>query len=595
MSTGYDAVEDQYIKPVKGRKTMFRMIRDVLNLKRDATVFTISVVIYAIGGVLYPLALGLAINSVRAGQIRPLLLYAGLFFLFYLIQFFSNIWINLSSVKVAQGVIKGMRDGAFKKLQSVPLDFYSNVKLGYLISRIANDAESISDFLTYQLPSVISGITTIIIAAVIMFDLNTKLALYSLVVMPVLAVYTLAIQPRVRRNYLVTRRALAAITGNLAETIAAIRTVKAFNAEAQTEGRFGNLNDNNFKANMVATRLTSSYSSVIRFLEAAGIFLVIYEGSLSLLHGQISLGILVAFIAYVQQFFNPIVQLTQLYNMYQNSMVGASRIYGIIDSTPEKMKGETVVTSFSKSIKGNNVSVRYDENVALDNVTVEIKKGECVAIVGRTGAGKTTLTNVILKFKFPDEGDVLLDLRKLNEIETNAYRKLIVPVLQEPFLFNGTVFENVEYSKRGITKEEVRRLIDVYGMSEIFRNLPNGIDSPVGEMGRNMSEGQRQAVSILRAFVRNPEIIIMDEATAQIDSRSEKAIITAMRSYAKNGTLILISHRFSLITLSDRIIVLEKGGVVQEGTLDELAKEDGTFRELYKRSVSSYVSGTGGF
>ena len=595
MSTGYDAVEDQYIKPVKGRKTMFRMIRDVLNLKRDAAVFTISVVIYAIGGVLYPLALGLAINSVRAGQIRSLLLYVGLFFLFYLIQFFSNIWINLSSVKVAQGVIKGMRDGAFKKLQSVPLDFYSNVKLGYLISRIANDAESISDFLTYQLPSVISGITTIIIAAVIMFDLNTKLALYSLVVMPVLAVYTLAIQPRVRRNYLVTRRALAAITGNLAETIAAIRTVKAFNAEAQTEGRFGNLNDNNFKANMVATRLTSSYSSVIRFLEAAGIFLVIYEGSLSLLHGQISLGILVAFIAYVQQFFNPIVQLTQLYNMYQNSMVGASRIYGIIDSTPEKMRGETVVTSFSKSINGNNVSVRYDENVALENVTVEIKKGECVAIVGRTGAGKTTLTNVILKFKFPDEGDVLLDLRKLNEIETNAYRKLIVPVLQEPFLFNGTVFENVEYSKRGITKEEVRRLIDVYGMSEIFRNLPNGIDSPVGEMGRNMSEGQRQAVSILRAFVRNPEIIIMDEATAQIDSRAEKAIITAMRSYAKNGTLILISHRFSLITLSDRIIVLEKGGVVQEGTLDELAKEEGTFRELYKRSVSSYVSGTGGF
>ena len=595
MSTGYDAVEDQYIKPVKGRKTMFRMIRDVLNLKRDATVFTISVVIYAIGGVLYPLALGLAINSVKAGQIRPLLLYAGLFFLFYLIQFFSNIWINLSSVKVAQGVIKGMRDGAFKKLQSVPLDFYSNVKLGYLISRIANDAESISDFLTYQLPSVISGVTTIIIAAVIMFDLNTKLALYSLVVMPVLAVYTLAIQPRVRKNYLATRRALAAITGNLAETIAAIRTVKAFNAEAQTEGRFGNLNENNFKANMVATRLTSSYSSVIRFLEAVGIFLVIYEGSLSLLHGQISLGILVAFIAYVQQFFNPIVQLTQLYNMYQNSMVGASRIYGIIDSTPEKMKGEIDVASFSKSIKVNNVSVRYDGNVALKNVTVEIKKGECVAIVGRTGAGKTTLTNVILKFKFPNEGDVLLDLKELNEIETNAYRKLIVPVLQEPFLFNGTVFENVEYSKRGITKEEVQRLIDVYGMSEIFRNLPNGIDSPVGELGRNMSEGQRQAVSILRAFVRNPEIIIMDEATAQIDSRSEKAIITAMRSYSKNGTLILISHRFSLITLSDRIIVLEEGGVVQEGTLNVLAKEEGTFRELYKRSVSSYVSGTGGF
>jgi len=162
------------------------------------------------------------------------------------------------------------------------------------------------------------------------------------------------------------------------------------------------------------------------------------------------------------------------------------------------------VNSFSKSIKGNNLGVRYDESVALENVTVEIKKGECLAIVGRTGAGKTTLTNVILKFKFPDEGDVLLDLRELNEIETNAYRKLIVPVLQEPFLFNGTVFENVEYSKRGITKEEVQRLIDVYGMSEIFRNLPKGIESPVGEMGRNMSEGQRQAVFHTESIRQEP-------------------------------------------------------------------------------------------
>ncbi len=593
MSTGYDAVEDRYIKPVKGRKTMFRMIRDILRLRRDATIFTGSVVIYAIGGVLYPLALGLAVNYVRAGNLRLLLVYSALFFLLYLLQFFSNIWLNLSSVRVAQGVIKGMRDQAFKNLQRVPLDFYSNVKAGYLISRIANDSESISDFLTYQLPSVISGVTTIIIAAVIMFDLNTRLALFSLVVMPVLGIYTLAIQSRVRENYLVTRRALAAITGNLAETIAAIRTVKAFNAEAQTEERFKNLNDENFRSNMTATRLTSSYSSVIRFLEAVGIFLVIYEGATLLFGGQISLGILVAFIAYVQQFFNPIVQLTQLYTTYQNSMVGASRIYGIIDSSPEKAMGETEVNSFTRSIRGNDVSVHYDDNVALEKVTVEINKGECVAVVGRTGAGKTTLTNVILKFKFPDEGDIQLDLKNLNEIETTAYRRLIVPVLQEPFLFNGTIFDNIEYAMRGITRDEVQGLIDRYGMSEIFRHLPRGLDSPVGEMGRNLSEGQRQAVSILRAFARNPEIIIMDEATAQIDSRSEKNIIEAMRKFAKNGTLILISHRFSLITLSDRIIVLEKGGVVQEGKLEELSKQDGVFRELYKRSVNAYVSGGG--
>ncbi|MGC8562986.1 MAG: ABC transporter ATP-binding protein [Thermoplasmata archaeon] len=594
MSTGYDAVEDEFLKPEKGRKTMLRMVKDIFYWKRDSAVFTTSVVVTAIAGVLYPLALGFAVNAILSRNVTSLALYSVLFFLLYFIQFFSNRSMSLASTKVAQGVIKRMRDRAFQNLQRVPLEFFSKVKAGYLISRIENDSESISDFLTYQLPQVISGVTTIIIAAGIMFYLDTPLALYSLLVMPVLGVFTLVLQTKVRANYLRTRRAIAAITGNLAETIAAIRTVKAFNAESQIEERFRTLNSENFNANMKATRLSSSYGSVIRVIEAVGIVLVIYEGSIALLNGQISLGILVSFIAYVQQFFNPIVQLSQLYNTYQNSIVGASRIYSIIDSNPEKDSGKENISTFSNSIEGKGMRVTYDGSVAIDKVTVEIDKGECVAIVGRTGAGKTTLTNVILKFKYPDEGDITIDLRALNTLDTRDYRKLIVPVLQEPFLFNGSIFENIEYSKTGITKDEVQSLIEVYGMGDIFRTLPKGLDSPVGEMGRNLSEGQRQAVSILRAFVRNPDIIIMDEATAQIDSRSEKNIITAMRNYTKNGTLILISHRFSLITLADRIIVLEKGNVVQEGTLHTLANQDGVFKDLYKRSVSAYIHANGG-
>lgn len=594
MSTGYDAVEDQFLKPEKGRRTMLRMVKDIFYWRRESAVFTTSVVITAIAGVLYPLALGLAVNSILSRNVGSLTFYSVLFFILYFIQFFSNRMMSLSSTKVSQGVIKRMRDTAFQNLQKVPLEFFSKVKAGYLISRIENDSESISDFLTYQLPQVISGVTTIVIAAGIMFYLDTPLALYSLLVMPILGLFTLVIQTKVRANYLRTRRAIAAITGNLAETIAAIRTVKAFNAESQIEDKFKSLNSENFDANMKATRLSSSYSSAIRVIEALGIVLVIYEGSIALLNGQISLGILVSFIAYVQQFFNPIVQLSQLYNTYQNSMVGASRIYSIIDSSPENDNGNVDIQRFTSSIVGKGMRVTYDGSMALDRVTVEIDKGECVAIVGRTGAGKTTLTNVILKFKYPDEGDIAIDLRTLNTLDTSAYRKLIVPVLQEPFLFNGSIFDNIEYSRKGITKEEVQSLINNYGMNEIFRTLPKGLDSPVGEMGRNLSEGQRQAVSILRAFVRNPDIIIMDEATAQIDSKSEKNIITAMRNYAKNGTLILISHRFSLITLSDRIIVLEKGNIVQEGTLDVLANQEGVFKDLYKRSVSAYIHATGG-
>ncbi|MEM0127383.1 MAG: ABC transporter ATP-binding protein, partial [Thermoplasmatales archaeon] len=543
MTSGYDATEDRYLKPQKGIRTMLRMIRDIFRFKRYSSIFVISVVVTAVTGVLYPLALGYAVNEILRRNVDLLILYSVLFFFLYLMQFVSSRFQTVTSTMVAQKFIKGMRDNAFSKLQRVPIDFFSKVRTGYLISRIENDSESIADFLTYQLPQVISGITTIAISAGIMFYLNARLAAFSLAVLPILGIFTLSLQGKVRMNYLRTRRTIASITGNLAETIAAMRTVKAFNAENQAAERFDRLNYDNFEANMNASRLSSLYSAVIRVIEAAGIMIVIYEGSLSLQSGAISLGILVAFITYIQQFFNPIIQLSQLYNTYQNSLVGASRIYSIIDSQEEEDEGKETIEHFSNSIVGRGIQVKYEESSALEGVSIEIRKGERVAIVGRTGAGKTTLTNVILKLKKPDSGQITIDLRDLRNINTKMYRNIISPVLQEPFLFNGTVFENIRYAREDVSREEVEDLIRRYGMQYIFNSLPEGLDSQVGEMGRNMSEGQRQAVSIIRAFVRNPEIVILDEATAQIDPPSEKEIMNALKRYSSEGTLILISHR----------------------------------------------------
>ncbi|MEM3225356.1 MAG: ABC transporter ATP-binding protein, partial [Thermoplasmatales archaeon] len=501
MTSGYDATEDRYLKPQKGIRTMLRMIRDIFRFKRYSSIFVISVVVTAVTGVLYPLALGYAVNEILRRNVDLLILYSVLFFFLYLMQFVSSRFQTVTSTMVAQKFIKGMRDNAFSKLQRVPIDFFSKVRTGYLISRIENDSESIADFLTYQLPQVISGITTIAISAGIMFYLNARLAAFSLAVLPILGIFTLSLQGKVRMNYLRTRRTIASITGNLAETIAAMRTVKAFNAENQAAERFDRLNYDNFEANMNASRLSSLYSAVIRVIEAAGIMIVIYEGSLSLQSGAISLGILVAFITYIQQFFNPIIQLSQLYNTYQNSLVGASRIYSIIDSQEEEDEGKETIEHFSNSIVGRGIQVKYEESSALEGVSIEIRKGERVAIVGRTGAGKTTLTNVILKLKKPDSGQITIDLRDLRNINTKMYRNIISPVLQEPFLFNGTVFENIRYAREDVSREEVEDLIRRYGMQYIFNSLPEGLDSQVGEMGRNMSEGQRQAVSIIRAFV----------------------------------------------------------------------------------------------
>ncbi|MEM3429237.1 MAG: ABC transporter transmembrane domain-containing protein, partial [Thermoplasmatales archaeon] len=352
MTSGYDATEDRYLKPQKGIRTMLRMIRDIFRFKRYSSIFVISVVVTAVTGVLYPLALGYAVNEILRRNVDLLILYSVLFFFLYLMQFVSSRFQTVTSTMVAQKFIKGMRDNAFSKLQRVPIDFFSKVRTGYLISRIENDSESIADFLTYQLPQVISGITTIAISAGIMFYLNARLAAFSLAVLPILGIFTLSLQGKVRMNYLRTRRTIASITGNLAETIAAMRTVKAFNAENQAAERFDRLNYDNFEANMNASRLSSLYSAVIRVIEAAGIMIVIYEGSLSLQSGAISLGILVAFITYIQQFFNPIIQLSQLYNTYQNSLVGASRIYSIIDSQEEEDEGKETIEHFSNSIVG---------------------------------------------------------------------------------------------------------------------------------------------------------------------------------------------------------------------------------------------------
>lgn len=583
MSKTYDEIEDDLIHTEKGSGSFRRMVREILGMRRESTKLIVTVIVTAIAGTLYPLALGYAVNSIVARNLKSLEIFASAFFLLYVIQFFSNRIRTVSSTKLAQIEIKSLRDRAFKNLQYVPEAFYSQVKTGYLISRITNDAETLSEFLTFQLPSVISGISTVVVSITIMFYKDFSLTLYALIVIPFLMIFTISIQPRVRRNYLMTRKTIAAITGSLAENIASIRAIKAFNVEQRTEDRFSVLNDDNYRANMKASRLSSGYGASVRIIEAAGIVIVLLAGALQLIHGLTTVGILVAFIVYVQEFFDPVIQLSQLYNSYQSSMVGISRIYGIIDQ-PVDIEPETTLESieFRNSIEISGLTFSYGEGNALRDIHLTIRKGEKVAIVGHTGAGKTTLSNLLLKFYRPVKGEIRIDGKDLSEIPTKVYRSLMSPVLQDPFLFRGTVMENILFVKPDANREEVVQLIREFGLDQIFSSLPYGIDTNVGEMGRNLSEGQRQAVSILRAFIRNPEILILDEPTSQIDPFSERLIINALRKFLEEKTLILITHRFSMIVLADRIVVLREGNVVEEGTFNDLMRMKGIFHGLYE-------------
>ena len=578
----YDETEDQYFGKIDTRGSLERLIRDMFSFRNDSRQVIITVFVTAVAGTLYPLSLGLAINSILSRNSAGLVFYGILFLLLYIVQFFSNRIRTISSTRVAQSTIKSLRDRALGNLQRVPLKFFGNVKTGYLISRITNDGEALSEFLTFQLPQVISGISTVVISISIMFYLDWRLTLYALIAIPALIGFTFAIQPRVRRNYLGTRRTIAAITGNLSENINAIRLIKSFGAEDRTAEHFSKLNGNNYRSNMKAQRLSSIYGSIIRVIEAAGITTVIIAGGVQLVSGLVTIGIMVAFVVYLQEFFDPVVQLSQTYTSYQSAMVGVGRIYAIIDTEGEKAEFRgSISAGFGKSIDIKDMSFSYGDENAIDSISMSIPKGSKIGVVGHTGAGKTTLSNIIMKFFDTTGGSVTIDGLDLRSIETSSYRKLIAPVLQEQFLFRGSIYDNVIFNRPDISRETVDRLSVSFGFDSIFAGMDHGLDTSIGEMGRNLSEGQRQAISIMRALVREPEILVMDEPTSQIDPESEKVIMAALSKYLAGRTLILITHRFSMISLVDNIIVLDHGRKVEEGKFEELLKSGGTFAKLY--------------
>lgn len=583
MVEEYDKEEDRFIKTQGGWAAFRRLVSDIFSMRRESAILVLAVIITAVAGTLFPLMLGYAINGVIAGNLNTLYTYTGIFFLLYVIQFFSNRQRTISSTKLAQAEVKSLRDRSFENLQYVPVSFFSKVKTGFLISRITNDAEALSEFLTFQLPQVVSGTATVIVSITIMFYKDFDLTLYALIVIPVLMGFSFSIQGKVRMNFLRTRKTIAAITGNLSENISAIRTIKSFNVEDRVAERFDGLNRKNFDANMKASLLSSLYGATIRVIEAVGIAIVLIAGAIQLKAGLTTVGLLVAFVVYVQAFFDPVVQLSQLYNSYQSSMVGVARIYGIIDF-PRQTSGDTGnrKATFNDAIDLRNVSFTYGSGNALNKVNLKIRQGEKIGIVGHTGAGKTTLSNLLMKFYSPTEGEITLDGEHMSDIETSSFRHLLAPVLQEPFMFKGTIFDNIHFSNPDISKEKVTELIHRFSLDEIFENLPNGIDTNIGEMGRNLSEGQRQAISILRAFVREPDILILDEPTSQIDPYSESLIMNSLSEFLKDKTLILITHRFSMVRLVDRIVVLQEGNIVEEGTYDDLIGTGGVFDQLYR-------------
>jgi ATP-binding cassette, subfamily B, multidrug efflux pump len=487
---------------------------------------------------------------------------------------------------VGQRVLASMRERIFERLQRLPLRYFDRHPVGDLMSRVTNDVDTLNQLLSQGITQLLGSLFSLIGIVVAMLILDWRLALVSFAIIPVMLLTNVFFARRARRAFRTTRVTVGDVTAGLQEEIIGVREAQAFNRTAANIERFRERNAANRAANVQAVAITSAFAPAIDVLSTLATAVVIGYGGYLVLTGTLTVGLLTAFLIYVQQFFRPILLASQVYTQGQAALAGAERIYNILDEEPEPPDppGARKLGEIEGRIQFEDVTFAYDPGRSvLHNVSFHIEPGQTVALVGPTGAGKTTIANLIPRFYDATGGSVRVDGLDVREVERRSLRRRIASVLQEPFLFSGTVAENIRYGRLDATQEEIEAAARAVSAHHFITALPHGYDTQLGTGGGTLSGGQRQLVSFARAVLADPRILILDEATSNIDTRTEALIQTAMRTPLRGRTSVVIAHRLSTIRNADVILVVESGRVVERGTHASLLSSDGLYADLYRR------------
>ena len=586
---------------VRGEDQRGRKVRWMLGLLRPyrgrlILMFT-ALLLETAAALAPPYLLGKAIDSgIRAGDVAALDWIVGAFVFATVLYAVATFWETYLVGWIGTRALQDLRERIFTHLQSMSIGFFTRRSPGVLISRMTNDVEALNQLVTSGFVTIFSSTLTLVGVVVILLFLDLQLALITFITFPLLAVASVVFRIVSAGTYRATRERIAAVTAYLQETLSGVRVVRSFGQERRHQSQMTALNEENRDVNMKTVYLNASYFPAVEMLAAVGTAVILLYGGSQAINGAIEVGVVVAFVGYLTRFFEPIQELSQLYTTYQQGMAALDKIFDLLDTAPDmvdapgaidpgRLRGEIelegVWFSYAEQTAAEEGAAPGDDLWALRDVDLHVPPGQTLALVGATGAGKSTFAKLVARFYDPQKGTVLVDGHDLRGVQQRALRRQLGIVPQEGFLFSGSVRENVAFGRPEASEEEIEAAIAAVGATEFVAKLPQGLDTEVGERGIQLSAGQRQLVAFARALLAEPRILILDEATSNVDVRTEKTIERGLERLLHGRTAIVIAHRLSTIRRAGKIVVLEGGQIAEQGTHDDLINAGGPYSKLY--------------